>query len=76
MSSPNSSAEVTPARPAPIAASPSSLVVSALYRAPAVARDAQSAINATALFEARDLCIAFGGIRAVDGVTFNVREGE
>ena len=76
MSSPNSSAEVTPARPAPIAASPSSLVVSAPYRAPAVGRDAQPAINATVLFEARDLSIAFGGIRAVDGVTFNVREGE
>jgi branched-chain amino acid transport system ATP-binding protein len=76
VSSSSRSAGVTPERPAPISASSSSLAVSALYRAPAVARDAQSAINATALFEARDLCIAFGGIRAVDGVTFNVREGE
>jgi branched-chain amino acid transport system ATP-binding protein len=50
--------------------------VSAPYRAPALGRDAQPAINETALFEARDLAIAFGGIRAVDGVTFNVREGE
>jgi branched-chain amino acid transport system ATP-binding protein len=28
------------------------------------------------LFEARDISISFGGIRAVDGVTFDVREGE
>jgi branched-chain amino acid transport system ATP-binding protein len=28
------------------------------------------------LFEAQDISISFGGIRAVDGVTFDVREGE
>ena len=28
------------------------------------------------LFEARDISVAFGGIRAVDGVTFDVKEGE
>jgi branched-chain amino acid transport system ATP-binding protein len=76
VSSSSNSAEATPERVAPIPAPPS-----ALNRAPVVGpahgagHDAQSAVNAT-LFEARDLSIAFGGIRAVDGVTFNVREGE
>jgi len=70
------SAEVTPERLAPIPASPSSQTLSARNPAHAVGHDAQPAVKETSLFEARDLSIAFGGIRAVDGVTFNVREGE
>jgi len=69
-------AEVTPERVAAIQASPSSQTPSALDPAHSVGHDAQPAVNETSLFEARDLSIAFGGIRAVDGVTFNVREGE
>ena len=32
--------------------------------------------QASPLFEARDISISFGGIRAVDGVSFDVKEGE
>jgi branched-chain amino acid transport system ATP-binding protein len=35
-----------------------------------------AAARPPALFEADNISIAFGGIRAVDGVTFNVAEGE
>jgi branched-chain amino acid transport system ATP-binding protein len=35
-----------------------------------------SQARAQALFEADNISIAFGGIKAVDGVTFNVAEGE
>jgi len=36
----------------------------------------EAAARNTPLFEARDLSVTFGGIRAVDGVTFDVKEGE
>jgi branched-chain amino acid transport system ATP-binding protein len=36
----------------------------------------QDAGTQASLFEARDISVAFGGIRAVDGVTFDVKEGE
>jgi branched-chain amino acid transport system ATP-binding protein len=37
---------------------------------------AQRATAATSLFEARNISISFGGIRAVDDVSFNVDKGE
>lgn len=49
-------------------------------RTSAVTRDASTAprreTHAQPLFEADNISIAFGGIKAVDGVTFNVAEGE
>jgi branched-chain amino acid transport system ATP-binding protein len=39
-------------------------------------RVASNPAQATPLFEADNISIAFGGIKAVDGVTFNVAEGE
>jgi branched-chain amino acid transport system ATP-binding protein len=68
VSASGSSAEVMPERGTPIAPSPGSQSVSSLNPA--------HAVNEASLFAARDLSITFGGIRAVDGVTFNVREGE
>jgi branched-chain amino acid transport system ATP-binding protein len=40
------------------------------------ARVASNPAQAAPLFEADNISIAFGGIKAVDGVTFNVAEGE
>jgi branched-chain amino acid transport system ATP-binding protein len=37
---------------------------------------AREKARAASLFEAEDIAISFGGIRAVDGVTFSVEEGE
>jgi branched-chain amino acid transport system ATP-binding protein len=37
---------------------------------------AREAAPASPLFEAQDISISFGGIRAVDGVSFDVKEGE
>jgi branched-chain amino acid transport system ATP-binding protein len=61
---------------APLAASRGSQALSAVNPSHAVRDDVQADVNETSLFEARDLSIAFGGIRAVDGVSFDVREGE
>jgi ABC-2 type transport system ATP-binding protein len=36
----------------------------------------QAGVCASPLFEAKDISVAFGGIRAVDGVSFDVKEGE
>jgi branched-chain amino acid transport system ATP-binding protein len=36
----------------------------------------QAAAQAVPLFQAQDISISFGGIRAVDGVTFDVAQGE
>ena len=45
-----------------------------------LAQPAETAVHersrAPSLFEAQDIAISFGGIRAVDGVTFSVAEGE
>ena len=37
---------------------------------------AQQAASADALFAAQNVSISFGGIKAVDGVSFDVKEGE
>ena len=36
----------------------------------------QAGAHASSLFEADNISVAFGGIRAVDGVSFDVKEGE
>jgi branched-chain amino acid transport system ATP-binding protein len=42
----------------------------------AAAATPQTRATAPTIFEAHDISISFGGIRAVDGVTFDVKEGE